>query len=131
MVKRPPSTGNPLPIPIPRPCPGCTARERAIRAAADILAGIGGGIAGGAVGGFYGGPRGALIGSEIGQELAPYVVEEGAMTVKRKATAYQKRYGKAFKKIKKDYLKRKGGWKKGGYRRAVKHAHRIAKRGKK
>jgi len=49
--------------------------------------------------------------------------------VKRKVSAYSKRYAAAFKRIAKKYKKKGGGWMKDGFKRAQKEAHRIAKRG--
>jgi len=46
----------------------------------------------------------------------------------RKASPYAKKYGKAFKKVAKKYKKKNGGWKKDGFKRAQKAAHRLAKR---
>ena len=124
-----------MPIPVPRPCPGCTERQRTIRALADILAGTGGAIAGGAIGTYYGGPRGGLVGAELGQEVAPYLIEEAALRVadvprkaKRKASKYSKKYAKAFRKVQKKYKMKDGCWRKGGYRRCVKAAHKLAKK---
>lgn len=48
---------------------------------------------------------------------------------KRRATAYQRRYKAAFKKISKRYKLKSGKWKKNGFRLAVKEAHRLAKKG--
>jgi hypothetical protein len=47
---------------------------------------------------------------------------------KRKASAYSKKYAKAFKQIAPKHKKKAGGWKTGGYKRAVKQAHAKAKR---
>lgn len=47
---------------------------------------------------------------------------------KRKASAYSKRYGTAFKKVSGKYKNKKGGWKKGGFKAAQKAAHRLAKK---
>ena len=49
---------------------------------------------------------------------------------KRKASAYAKRYGRAFKKVSKKYKKKSGGWMKNGFQRAQREAHKIARRGK-
>lgn len=46
----------------------------------------------------------------------------------RKASAYSKKYAKAFKSIAPKHKKKAGGWKQGGYKRAVKQAHAKAKR---
>jgi hypothetical protein len=47
---------------------------------------------------------------------------------KRKPSAYSKKYAKAFKAIAPKHKKKSGGWKQGGYKRAVKQAHAKAKR---
>lgn len=52
-------------------------------------------------------------------------------TKKKKKSPYKKAYSKAFQQIKPEYLKANGQWKKGGFKRAVKRAHAIAKGGKK
>lgn len=49
----------------------------------------------------------------------------------RRKTAYQRRYKAAFKKIQKRYKLKSGKWKKGGFRSAVREAHKMAKRGRK
>jgi hypothetical protein len=48
--------------------------------------------------------------------------------VKRKVNAYNRRYGRAFKKCKAKHMKKNGTWKKGGFKRCVKEAHRMAKK---
>ena len=45
---------------------------------------------------------------------------------KRKVTAYQKKYKAAFKSIASKHKKKDGTWKTGGFKRAVKEAHRVA-----
>jgi len=47
---------------------------------------------------------------------------------KRKPSAYSKKYSKAFKAVKGKHMKKSGGWKKDGYKKAVKAAHAKAKR---
>ena len=47
---------------------------------------------------------------------------------KRRATAYQRRYKAAFKKIAPKYKLKSGRWKKGGFRSAVREAHKMAKK---
>lgn len=49
----------------------------------------------------------------------------------KRKTAYQRRYKAAFKKIQKRYKLKSGKWKKGGFRSAVREAHKMAKRGRK
>ena len=48
---------------------------------------------------------------------------------KKRSTAYQRKYKAAFKKIQKRYKLKSGKWKKGGFRSAVREAHRLAKKG--
>ena len=47
---------------------------------------------------------------------------------KRKASAYSKRYGKAFKKVQGKYKLKSGAWAKNGFKRAQKAAHALAKK---
>ena len=49
----------------------------------------------------------------------------------RKASAYSKRYGKAFKKVSPKFKKKNGEWKKGGFKMAVRAAHKLAKTNRK
>jgi len=46
---------------------------------------------------------------------------------KRKATAAQKKYGRAFKRLCPKYKKKNGQWKKDGFKRCVRAAHRACK----
>ena len=50
-----------------------------------------------------------------------------AVKTKRKASKYAVKYGRAFKKVSKSYLKKNGGWKKNGFKNAQKAAHKLAK----
>ena len=47
---------------------------------------------------------------------------------KRRTTAYQRRYKSNFKKIANRYKLKSGKWKKGGFKAAVKLAHKMSKR---
>ena len=49
-------------------------------------------------------------------------------TAKRQPTAYQKRYSKAFKKLQNKYKTKGGKWKKDGFKKCQKAAHKEAKR---
>jgi len=49
---------------------------------------------------------------------------------KRKVSAYNRKYKAAFKRVAPRYKLKSGKWKAGGFKRAVKEAHRIAGRGK-
>ena len=46
---------------------------------------------------------------------------------KKKTTAYQRKYKKAFAKVKPKHMNKNGKWKKGGFKAAVKAAHRMCK----
>ena len=48
---------------------------------------------------------------------------------KKRNTAYQRKYKAAFKKVQKRYKLKSGKWKKGGFKAAVREAHRLAKKG--
>jgi hypothetical protein len=62
---------------------------------------------------------------------APIVDTVIVKPVKRKASAYSKRFGKAFKKVAKDYKKKNGEWMKNGFKMAVRAAHKLAKTNRK
>lgn len=49
-------------------------------------------------------------------------------TKTRSASAYNKRYSKAFKSLAPKYKTKKGAWKKNGYRSCVRAAHKKARR---
>lgn len=65
------------------------------------------------------------IGTEVGErvEMAAPVV---AAKAKRKVSAYNRKYKSAFKKIAPRYKLKSGKWKSGGFKRAVKAAHKMA-----
>ena len=48
--------------------------------------------------------------------------------VKRKASAYSRKYKTAFKKVNSTYKNKNGTWKKGGFKAAVRAAHKEAKK---
>jgi hypothetical protein len=48
---------------------------------------------------------------------------------KRKASAYNRRYKAAFKRVASKHKLKSGKWKAGGFKRAVREAHRIAGKG--
>jgi len=65
------------------------------------------------------------IGTSVGERVeaaAPIV----ATKVKRKASAYNRKYKAAFRKIAPRYKLKSGKWKAGGFKRAVKEAHKVA-----
>lgn len=48
--------------------------------------------------------------------------------VRRKVSAYQTRYGENFRKVAPKYKKKDGSWKKDGFKRAQKEAHKLTKK---
>ena len=86
-------------------------------------------------------PAIAGMGVPLSPEVAAYldrIAQPGqeciamkAVKGKRKATAAAKRYGKAFKKVAKDFKKKNGSWKVNGFRNAVRAAHKLAKSNRK
>ena len=48
-------------------------------------------------------------------------------TKRKKSTPYQRKYKKAFAKVKPKHMNKNGKWKKGGFKAAVKAAHRMCK----
>jgi hypothetical protein len=70
----------------------------------------------------------SLISSERESEGATLASKEKKP---RKASAYSKRYSKAFKKVSPTYKKKNGEWKVNGFRNAVRAAHKLAGSNKK
>ena len=69
---------------------------------------------------------------EMAMGIAAPIIDQVIVTpVKRKASAYSKRFGKAFKKVSKKYKKKNGQWMKNGFKDAVRAAHKLAKTSKK
>lgn len=52
--------------------------------------------------------------------------EAVAPAKKRRASSYNRKYKAAFKKVASKYKLKSGKWKAGGFKRAVKEAHKIA-----
>ena len=72
-----------------------------------------------------------LIDSERESEGASIVdrtVDSGARKIKRKASAYSRKYKAAFKKTAPRYKLKSGKWKKGGFKAAVKASHKAVKK---
>jgi hypothetical protein len=65
------------------------------------------------------------IGSSVGErvEMAAPIV---ATKARKKVSAYNRKYKAAFKKVAPRYKLKSGKWKAGGFKRAVKEAHRVA-----
>lgn len=60
------------------------------------------------------------------QEAMEAVPELTETKTKKRKTAYQRRYSKAFQKVKSKYKLRSGKWKKDGFKKAVREAHKLA-----
>lgn len=77
------------------------------------------------------GDAATAISSSPGSKAPAKPVRKKAVTPpkpKRKASAYSKRYGAHFKKVAKKHKTKSGSWKKGGFKRAQKEAHRLARK---
>ena len=61
------------------------------------------------------------------QEVVETMAVEETPKPRKKTTAYQRKYKKAFAKVKPKHMKKDGTWKKGGFKAAVKAAHRMCK----
>ena len=60
------------------------------------------------------------------QEVVETVAVEDTPVRKKRKTAYQRAYKKAFDKLAPDYKMQNGKWKKDGFKRCVKAAHKVA-----
>ena len=69
-----------------------------------------------------------LIDSERESEGASLAQQEDTPKPKRRKSAYSKKYKSAFKKIAPKYKLKSGKWKKGGFKSAVKAAHKAVKK---
>ncbi len=61
------------------------------------------------------------------QEVIQELEEPTQVKSRKKSTPYQRKYKKAFAKVKPKHMKKDGTWKKGGFKAAVKAAHRMCK----
>jgi len=61
------------------------------------------------------------------QEVVETVAVEETPKPRKKTTAYQRKYKKAFASVKGKYKLKNGKWKKDGFKNAVKAAHRMCK----
>ena len=62
------------------------------------------------------------------RSTASKVVQTTKQSAKRAKSAYSRKYKTAFNKIAGKYKLKNGKWRKGGFRRAVKEAHRMVKK---
>ena len=70
----------------------------------------------------------AGVPTELAAPIGKKVGEAAEKKVKRKASEYSKKYGKAFKRVAGKYKLKSGAWAKNGFKRAQKEAHKVAKR---
>lgn len=70
------------------------------------------------------------IGGEPGSPgiMSPAGERMPKMPKKKRSTAYQRKYKANFKKIANRYKLKSGKWKKGGFKSAVKLAHKMSKK---
>ena len=54
--------------------------------------------------------------------------ETPVKTIKRRASAYSRKYKAAFRRIAPTYKNKNGTWKKGGFKKAVKASHKAVKK---
>ena len=72
--------------------------------------------------------QGRDLAADVGMDILQGKPKKAKKKVK---SAAQRAYAKAFKKVQSKYKLKSGKWKKGGFKRAVKEAHKIAKRARK
>ena len=69
---------------------------------------------------------------EMAMGVAAPIIDQVIVTpVKRKASAYSKRFGKAFKQVAPKFKLKNGMWKVNGFRDAVRAGHKLAKTNRK
>ena len=64
--------------------------------------------------------------TKAGRKTVQTTVKTGKK-VTRKASAYSKKYGRAVKQVQSKYKTKAGQWKKDGFKRAQKAAHKLAR----
>ena len=69
-----------------------------------------------------------LIESERESEGATLSTREDSPKPKRRKSAYSRKYKAAFKRVSNKYRTKSGKWKKGGFKAAVKAAHKAVKK---
>ena len=68
------------------------------------------------------------LSSETPSSFSDGMQSTESMPKKRKTTAYQRRYKANFKKIARRYKLKSGKWRKGGFKAAVKLAHKMSRK---
>ena len=72
-----------------------------------------------------------LISSEReseGSTIVNRAVDQVAKKTKRRASAYSRKYKAAFRRLASKYKNKNGTWKKGGFKAAVRAAHKAVKK---
>lgn len=92
-----------------------------------ILAAFLAGVKAGAV------EEGVPLAKKHGKQIGKRIVRGRAKSTdaikpRRRVSAYQKVYGKNFKKVAPKYKKKDGGWKKDGFKRAQAEAHKLTRK---
>jgi len=68
------------------------------------------------------------IAKVLAERACKPVVAQATTKVKRKISAYARKYKKAFAKVSGRFKLKNGSWRKGGFDKAVKEAHKLAKK---
>lgn len=66
---------------------------------------------------------------ELGKAHGPHHRARAGQVKKRAVSAYNRKYKAAFKKVAPKYKLKSGKWRNGGFKKAVKEAHRVARGG--
>jgi len=73
-----------------------------------------------------------VVATQLAERACEPTVSRATRTVKKKVkkkvSAHSRKYSAAFRKIKSKYMTKSGKWKKNGFKRAVKEAHRMARK---
>tara|TARA_R100001163_G_C5062070_1_gene199065 strand:+ start:1258 stop:1566 length:309 start_codon:yes stop_codon:yes gene_type:complete len=76
-------------------------------------------------------PSPEQAGKSIGRRVTRGRAKSKPTGALRKPSLYQKKYGENFKKVAPKYKTKSGSWKKDGFKRAQKEAHKLTKKGMK
>jgi len=71
----------------------------------------------------------ALIAGSSMDSMPSTILEEVPPVSKKRSTKYSRAYKRNFNKIRKDYQKKDGSWKKNGFRMTVKKSHESTRKG--
>lgn len=71
-------------------------------------------------------PTGGNV-EDVQEVIRELPADHSSSPKRKKTTAYQRKYKKAFASVKRKHMKANGTWKKGGFKAAVKAAHRMCK----